>query len=252
MATATSGRLHLPPQDGTMRRARKPRGLNQKAILIAGHVRKWIADQTEQARNEYEEKWLGKGDVLSSPAEARNLADSIVAKTGFVVPAGEERAWRVALSQLPKALDNIYEHGHRTLQPTSNPPPSPNNLNDVPDPHVDATAQGPVAARSVGPRDDINVADWVAQIISNIVWGDMTDAEQAANQNANPERPRRGRPPGGRGRGLRGGTQPRRSTQRRNGADSSERQINVRPHPDAAPTYLTDLQRQVLLDEVSP
>jgi len=146
-------------------------------------------------------------------------------------------------------LDNVYKHGHRTPQPTSNPLPSPDNLNDVPDPDVDATAEGPVAARSDGPRDDINVADWVAQIISNIVGGDTTDAEQAANQNANPERPRRGRPPGGQGRGPRGGTQPRRPTQQRNGADSSERRINVRSHPDTAPTYLTDLQRQNLLQE---
>ena len=95
------------PQDGTMRRVRKPRGINQKAISIAGHVREWLADQTEQARNEYEAEWLGKGDVLSLPVEARNLAETIVAKTRFVVPAENARAWHVALSQLPKALDNV-------------------------------------------------------------------------------------------------------------------------------------------------
>ena len=240
------------PQDGTMRRARKPRGLNKKALSIAGHVREWLANQTEQERNKYEAKWLGKGDVLPTPAEAKNLAETIVAKTGFVVPDGDVRAWQVAFSQLPKALDNVYEHGHRTPQPTSNPPLPQNNLNDVPDPDVGASAGGPVPARSVGPRNDLNVADWVAQIISRVVEGDTINEAQPADQNANPERRPRGRPPGGRGRGQRGAAQPRRATQRRNGTDSSERRINVRSHPNTAPTYLSDLQRRDYMQEVSP
>ena len=93
------------------------------------------------------------------------------------------------------------------------PPPPPNNLNDVPDTDATTAAQGPVPAHSVGPRDDINVADWVAQIISKVVGGDTTDVVQPANQTAIPEMRPRGRPPGGRGRGQRGTTQPRRQTQ---------------------------------------
>ena len=131
---------------------------------------------------------------------------------------------------------------------------SKNNKNLTPSFDTDATtaAQMPVPAHSVGPRDDFNVADCVAQIISNIVGGDTIDMVQPANQNANPERRRRGRPPGGRGRGQRGTTQPRRQAQGRSGTDSSERRINVRPHPNTAPTYLSDVQRQYLMREVSP
>ena len=95
---------------------RKPRGLNQKAIKIAGHVRKWLADQTEETRKEYEAEWLGKGDTLSSPVEARKLAETIVDKTGFAVPTEDVRAWQVALSQLPKALDNV-ESGTKPAAP---------------------------------------------------------------------------------------------------------------------------------------
>ena len=124
------------PQGGTMRKVRKPRGPVQKALLIAEHVRTWLADQTEQERNKYEAEWLGKGHVLSTHAEANILAQTIVAKTGFVVPDDEEQAWKSALTQLPKALNNKYEHGHHTPQPTSNPPLPQNNLNDVPDPDV--------------------------------------------------------------------------------------------------------------------
>ncbi len=149
-------------------------------------------------------------------------------------------------------MDNEYEHGHHTPQPTSNPPLPQNNLNDVPDPDVGVGVGGPVPARSVGPRNDINVADWVAEIISRVVEGDTINEAQSADQNANPERRPRGRPRGGRGRGQRGAARPRRPPQRRNGADSSERRINVRSHPDTAPTYLSDLQRQNLLREVSP
>mmetsp|Transcript_12204 Transcript_12204/g.51342 ORF Transcript_12204/g.51342 Transcript_12204/m.51342 type:complete len:213 (+) Transcript_12204:803-1441(+) len=146
-------------------------------------------------------------------------------------------------------MDNEYEHGHHTPQPTSNPPLPQNNLNDVPDPDVGVGVGGPVPARSVGPRNDINVADWVAEIISRVVEGDTINEAQSADQNANPERRPRGRPRGGRGRGQRGAARPRRPPQRRNGADSSERRINVRSHPDTAPTYLSDLQRQNLLRE---
>ena len=123
----------------------------------------------EQERKEFEAIWLGKGDVLSSSDDARNLTETIVAKTGFVVPAGDVRAWLTACTQLPRALDWIYKHDHRTPQPTSDSPPPPNNLNDVPDTDATTAAQGPVPAHSVGPRDDINVADWVAQIISKVV-----------------------------------------------------------------------------------
>lgn len=218
------------PQDETMRKARKDRAPNKKAIAIAEHVRKWLTEQVEQERKEFEAIWLGKGDVLSSSDDARNLTETIVAKTGFVVPAGDVRAWLTAFTGLPRALDWIYKHDHRTSQPTSDSPPPPNNLNDVPDTDATTAAQGPVPAHSVGPRDDINVADWVAQIISKVVGGDTTDVVQPANQTAIPEMRPRGRPPGGRGRGQRGTTQPRRQTQRRNGTDSSERRINVREH----------------------
>ena len=240
------------PQGGTMRKVRKPRGVNQKALLISEHVRIWLADQTGQERNKYEAEWLGKGHVLSTHAEANILAQTIVAKTGFVVPDDEEQAWKSALTQLPKALNNKYEHGHHTPQPTSNPPLPQNNLNDVPDPDVVVGVGGPVPARSVGPCNDINVADWVAEIISRVVEGDTIIDAQPADQNANSERRPRGRPRGGRGRGQRGAARPRRPPQRRNGADSSERRINVRSHPDTAPTYLSDLQRQKLMREVSP
>ena len=74
------------PQDETMRKARKDRAPNKKAIAIAEHVRKWLTEQVEQERKEFEAIWLGKGDVLSSSDDARNLTETIVAKTGFVVP----------------------------------------------------------------------------------------------------------------------------------------------------------------------
>ena len=64
----------------------------------------------EQERKEFEAIWLGKGDVLSSSDDARNLTETIVAKTGFVVPAGDVRAWLTACTQLPRALDWIYKH----------------------------------------------------------------------------------------------------------------------------------------------
>ena len=175
-----------------MRKVRKPRGPVQKALLIAEHVRTWLADQTEQERNKYEAEWLGKGHVLSTHAEANILAQTIVAKTGFVIPDDEEQAWKSALTQLPK------------------------------------------------------------EIISRVVEGDTIIDAQPADQNANSERRPRGRPRGGRGRGQRGAAQPHRPPQRRNGADSSERRINVRSHPDTAPTYLSDLQRQKFMREVSP
>ena len=113
------------PQDETMRKARKDRAPNKKAIAIAEHVRKWLTEQVEQERKEFEAIWLGKGDVLSSSDDARNLTETIVAKTGFVVPAGDVRAWLTAFTGLPRALDWIYKHDHRTPQPTSDSPPAP-------------------------------------------------------------------------------------------------------------------------------
>lgn len=113
------------PQDETMRKARKDRAPNKKAIAIAEHVRKWLTKQMEQERKEFEAIWLGKGDVLSSSDDARNLTETIVAKTGFVVPAGDVRAWLTAFTGLPRALDWIYKHDHRTPQPTSDSPPRP-------------------------------------------------------------------------------------------------------------------------------
>jgi len=88
--------------------------IKRRFLYIAEHVCEWLTNQTEQERNKYEAEWLGKGDVLLTRAEVKIMAKTIVAKTGFVVPDRDVRAWRTALSQLPKALDNEYEHGHHT------------------------------------------------------------------------------------------------------------------------------------------
>ena len=126
MALATSRRMHLHHR--RMKRCAKLAKialLIKRAIAIAEHVRKWLTEQVEQERKEFEAIWLGKGDVLSSSDDARNLTETIVAKTGFVVPAGDVRAWLTAFTGLPRALDWIYKHDHRTPQPTSDSPPAP-------------------------------------------------------------------------------------------------------------------------------